>query len=107
MELQLGTEQPLTRNEQISVSTNSIIAAHIRPPNEKRKMIVLRNTSDNEADIITIHIGKGLAKDNEGIVLHKNEFYSESQGMVPNEVWQWQISTICATANGKLSISER
>ena len=78
--------------------------------NNKRHTFILINISNDETDIITINIGYGNATANNGIILRKNESVGESittDGLKVNDVWQGQISAICATANGKLSIFER
>jgi hypothetical protein len=98
--------QEPTRNEQINVGTTSVIVSEARNELNPRKDILIRNTSANVADVITIVIGFTTATDNNGIVLKMNEsvsFSNETGYTMP----QGTISAICATANGKLSIFER
>jgi len=98
--------QEPTRNEQIAVSTTSKVVSEARNQLNERKVIVLRNTSDNDADIITINLGFNEATSNNGIVLKRNEAFTDSSE-TGYKAYQGAITGICATANGKLSIFER
>lgn len=104
-----GIYEPLvepTRNEQISITGTSSIVSEARNKINPRKVIVLRNTSTNAADIITVNMGFNQATANNGIVLQKGEAFSDTSE-TGYESYQGQISAICATANGKLSVFER
>lgn len=107
----MGSIEPPTRNEEVSVGTSSIVVSETRTGiNNKRHTYIIRNISNDETDIITINIGYGQAVSNQGIVLRKNESIGESlttDGLKVNDVWQGQISAICDTANGKLAVFER
>jgi len=95
------------REEIVDVIVTSGVIANQQITGTKRKMIYLRNTSTAVADIITISFtGNAPAVSNKGIVLKQNDQYIEveSEGFIP---WQGQISAICTTANGKLTIVER
>jgi hypothetical protein len=98
--------QEQSRNEQLSISTTSQKIAAATFAGQPRQEIVLRNTSPNAADIITIKLGNQAAVANEGIVLRQYDAFvqTESQGF---HCWQGNIQAICATINGKLSIMER
>jgi len=98
-------ERLQARNDSLTVSTASVIVSSVRPENNQRKMILVRNISTNAADIISISLGENAAIANKGIVLNPNEsFYDVSDnGYVAH---QGMINAICATANGVLSITE-
>ena len=89
-------------NEQLDVTTASSVISD----SKSRSSFILRNTSANVADVITVVLGKKAGVASKGIVLNKNEVYGESsqEGF---ECWSGQINAICATVNGKLSINER
>lgn len=98
--------QEPTRNEQIDVGTSATLVSEARNELNQRKDLLLRNTSTNTADIITVAVGFVTPTTNNGIVLRMDEsvsFSSETGYTMP----QGTISAICATANGKLSIFER
>ena len=90
------------RNETLAVGTTSVEVA----PQRRRISILVRNTSPNAIDIITVHMGNGLAVANKGIVLQQNESFSDSTD-TGYEAFQGTITAICATVNGQLSIMER
>ena len=96
-----------TRNEKIEVNATSEVILETKNLPIKRHSYILRNMSLNEVDIITIHIGYGEAVSGEGIVLKKGESVSESISTDTNDVWSGQISAICDTADGLLSVFER
>lgn len=99
--------QPTARNEQVSVTTTSSVVADATFKGMPRRHIIFRNTSANAADIITLSLGQDAAISNHGIVLRQYDSYIESMVNDPElDVWQGAIQAICATANGKLSISE-
>lgn len=95
-----------TRNEQVSIGTSSIVIANPRFSTKPRKAIVIRNTSDNADDIITIALGQASATNGNGLVLRQNDSFSDSteSGYLCHQDF---ISAICSTANGKLSIMEK
>jgi len=95
-----------TRNEQVSVVATSSIVSEARNVLNPRKVIVLRNTSAADVDIITINMGFNQATANNGIVLKRNEAFTDSSETGYN-AYQGGITAICATANGLLSIFER
>lgn len=98
--------QEPTRNEEIAVGTSSIILSEARQGLQPRKNIIIRNTSPNAADIITINIGYGIASSGAGIVLKQNESYTDSSE-TGYTAWQGVITGICATANGTVAVYER
>jgi len=71
-----------------------------------RTSIIIRNTSLNTGDVITLNVGRDVAVANKGVVLQKGDVYadSNSEGYIS---YQGRIQAICLTANGKLSIMER
>lgn len=94
------------RNESISVGLTSVLIADVRPITIPRKDILVRNTSPNATDTISITLGNQIAIANQGIILQQGESFSfstESSNPCP----QCQFSAICATATGTLSIMER
>jgi len=95
-----------TRNDKLAVTATSVIVSDSRNAVNPRKNIVIRNTSPNAADIITINIGFSTATSSFGIVLNQNEAFSDSSES-GYQCAQGTISAVCATANGQLSIYER
>lgn len=102
----VGSNQEPSRNEQISVGLTAVEVAARRTDTTPRKTIVIRNTSPNATDIITLNLGAGTATANLGIVLRQYETFVDTNdsGYI---CWQGVITGICATATGKLSIFER
>lgn len=102
-----GRYEPV-RNEQLAIGASSVRISDARTdnPENKRKVIVIRNISPDPADVISINLGSGLAVANQGIVLKQYESFTDSveSGYEPH---QDQINGICATANGLISIMER
>lgn len=98
--------QEPTRNESVSVGTSSVVVSTARQGGEERKALVIRNSSPNAADIITLNLGANQATAGAGIILRQNDTYTESTdgGF---RCWQGTITGICATANGTLSVFER
>lgn len=90
-----------SRNEQVSVIATSAQVSFSHP----REVLVIRNTSPNVADIITIRLGEGAATSNNGIVLLQYESFTDSTD-TGHKCWAGSVNAICATANGKLSIME-
>ena len=100
-----GLEQPV-RNEIIAVGTASQVIAEYRNVENPRKMILVRNTSDDPTKIITVHLGPEVAVANAGIVLQQNESFSDSSENV-YLAHQGTITAISAVAASQLSITER
>jgi len=95
------------REEILNVGTTSIQISATQILPTKRKLFYFRNSSLNDADIITISLsGNTPAVANRGIILRKGDIYTESS-QAGFEVWSGQINAICATANGILSVVER
>lgn len=99
--------QEQARNDQVDVIATSTTISQAPFKDQERNGFVLRNTSPNAVDIITIKLGNEKAIANEGIVLRQYDIYSESIVNSKDDIWQGAIQGICATANGKLSIMER
>lgn len=99
--------QEPTRNEKLAVTTATVEIAAPRNAINPRKVITIRNTSPNGADVITINLGyEGSVVAGAGIVLQQNEGFTDSSE-AGYECWQGTIRAVCATANGVLSIFER
>jgi hypothetical protein len=102
-----GRYEPV-RNEDLDIGLTSVKICDARSDNNEniRKVIVIRNISPNATDTISIFLGNGLAENNKGIVLKQYESFTDSYdaSYLPH---QDQISGICATATGKVSIMER
>jgi len=98
--------QEPTRNEKLAVGATSVVVAETRNVDNPRKVIILRNTSDNAAKIITVHMGQGVAVAEVGIVLKQNEAVTDSSES-GYKCHQGTITAICAVADGQLSIFER
>lgn len=100
------TDSTDVRSTSVNVGTTSVqIAALRNVPQNRRKVIVLRNISANAADIISLNLGISAAVANTGIQLRQGESYidSDSEGY---HCWDRQIQAICATANGVLTVME-
>lgn len=98
-----------TRNETLAVGLSSTNVADERPLNNAnaRKVINIRNTSTSDTAKITIILSQTQSpQENKGIVLNKNEGFSDatSEGY---DCWQGKIKAICNEADGQLSIFER
>lgn len=102
----IGTYQDVARNEKVAVAASSKIISDKRNEANPRKMILVRNISTDAADIITINLGAQQATAQTGIVLNKNEFFSDSTDS-GYQCFQGTITAICATANGQVAILER
>jgi len=94
------------RNDKIAVGTSSVVILEALADQTPRKSFSIRNTSSADADIISLTFGSELAVANEGVVLNRNEIWQESSEQ-DNPCWQAQVTAICATANGQLTIMER
>jgi len=102
-----GSLQELTRNEQILVGTSSVPVTPARQiKGQERKVIIIRNISVNDVDIIYLSFGTQPAVAGTGVQLKRGDIYQDSTGE-NYEAYQDQINGICATANGILSIFER
>lgn len=98
-----------TRNEQVTVTNSSSIVVNPRGEGRnERKMMVIRNTADDDTKIITLHLGNAAAVANQGIVLKRYETYAENTDS-NFKCWQGPITAICAVASAtaNLSIFER
>lgn len=96
-------------NSVLPVGTTQVVVSQARPQNapNKRKVILVRNNSPNSTDIITIQMTDSqVATANAGIILRQYESFTDASDN-GYECWQGQISAICATATGSLSILER
>ena len=94
------------RNEAVAVTATSGQVADTFQGRGGRVNIVLRNTSPNAIDIISINLGVASAVAGTGIVLRQNEVWGDSNDS-GYQCWQDRIQAVCATANGTLSIMER
>jgi len=101
----IGFAQEPTRNEKLSVGTTSIVVSEARNLQNKRKNIVIRNTSSG-SQVITINLGYGVAENEAGIVLKVNESFSDSSE-TGYEAYQGVITSISSGAGAQLSIYER
>lgn len=97
------TEREWIRNDVVAVSTTSVEVA----PARSRKMIFIRNTSDDDTKIITVHLGYGVSVANYGIVLKRNESFADSNSGDNYVCTQGTITAICAVAGGQISVVER
>jgi hypothetical protein len=95
------------RQARVGITTTSSKVCDQTDPSSRRKVLYLRNTSPNVADIITLALSSNApAVANVGIVLKQHDQYIETQSE-GFECWQGAIQAICATANGQLTILER
>jgi len=94
------------RNDTQAVSTTSVEVAIDQEARDGRRTIIIRNTSPNAIDIITLNLGGRIAVAGSGIVLRQNDVFIDSNdsGYICH---QNQIMAICKTINGTLSIMER
>ena len=96
-----------TRNESIIVGTSSIIISPPRNTTPERKVIVVRNNSNDPLKIITIGFGnQGPAINGAGIILKQFESFTDSADGNYN-TFQGQINAISAIAGATLAIMER
>jgi len=96
------------RQEIVPVANASTVICNETNNESRRKVLYFRNTSLNADEIITISFGsRNPAVDNVGIVLKQNDQYIETTG--DNfEVWQGEITAICAVASpGNLTVLVR
>lgn len=105
---EFGPYEP-TRNEQVLVGVTSAVISESRSlsPQNKRKVILIRNTSPNTVDIIYVWFSSsGVAASNSGIRLLQGESVVDSSDS-GYDCFQDKITAICATANGTVSVYER
>ena len=95
-----------TRNDKVTVGITSSVIINPRTSTNKRKIFLIRNTSDDASKIVTLHFGEGTAVAETGIVLRVNESTSDSSE-TGYECWQGAITAISAVAGAQLSIFER
>lgn len=100
-----GTQEP-ARNESVSVGTTSVTIAEKRSEMRPRKVIVIRNISDDSTKVISVNFGLQQAVTNTGIVLRQYESVTETTD-AGYECWQDTITAKCAVAGGTLAIFER
>ena len=94
------------RNEIVAVGVSSSVIAESRNVVNPRKVLIVRNTSDDATKVITVHFGQGLAVANAGIVLKQNESFSDCSE-TGYESHQGVVTAISAVAAAQLSIMER
>lgn len=102
-----GGLQEVTREDNLNIGTTSTIISNPRLSEPERKVIVVRNTSPNATDTITISFGNmKVAEAGKGIILKQNESFvdASSEGYTS---YQGQVNGICATATGIVAIFER
>lgn len=102
----LGYTTEPVRNEILAVGVTSVQVMPQRLSMNKRKVILVRNTSDDATKIITVNLGANPAVASKGIVLRQNESFMDSSE-TGYECFQGIITAICAAAAGQLSIVER
>ena len=103
-----GVYEP-TRNEQVLIGVTAVTVSESRSltPSNKRKVILIRNTSPAAADIITVWFSSsGVAAANSGIKLLQGESVADSSDS-GYDCFQDKITAICATANGTINVYER
>lgn len=98
--------QEPSRNDQVAVGASSVVVSEARTDAVPRRFIVIRNTSPNDADIITVNVGNNQAVANKGLVLRRWDAWTDNSD-TGYACHQGSITAICATANGQLSITER
>ena len=96
-------ERQWVRNESLAVSTTSIELA----PERTRTMFMVRNNSNADADVLTIHVGSLPAVAGVGIILKRGESFVDSDEGAGYKCFQGAYTIICATANGVAVIIER
>lgn len=102
-----GVYEP-TRNEQLSITTTASVVSESRVgTGNKRKVILIRNTSPNVTDIIYVWFSSsGVAAANTGIKLQQGESCVDSTDS-GYDCFQDKITAICATATGTIAVYER
>lgn len=102
------TPEEWTRNEQIKIETTSTKVCDKRIDEIGRQSFVIRNTSTDLTEIITLAIGNTPAVALAGIVLKAGELYAENND-AGFKCWQGTIFAISNKAGGvnNLSVFER
>lgn len=98
--------QEPTRNDKVAVGVTSISISSASNDVNPRKTIIIRNTSPNATDIITVNFGYTPATAQFGIVLNQNESVADTSETGYTS-YQGVITAICATVTGQVSIFER
>jgi hypothetical protein len=98
--------QEPSRNEAITVNTTSTTISDARNEANPRKVILLRNNSNDSSKIITVFFGATPAVANAGIVLRQYESVTDSSE-AGYQCWQGTVNAICAVVGGSLAIMER
>jgi len=98
----LGYATEPTRNEKQTIGTTSTLICEKRNQTNERKVLIIRNTSDADNKIITIAIGNEQATAQNGIVLNRNEAFTDTTE-TGYKCFQGQISGICEVEGGKFS----
>ena len=106
-----GGLQERIRSDVVTVGTTTTIVSSVRNTAPKRRVITIRNTSDDASKVITVSQGNNPAINNAGIVLRQYESFTDSQDGSADQggydAYQGQFNAICAVAGGQLSIFER
>jgi len=102
----LGYVTEPVRNEIVSVGATSVQLCEQRLQQNKRKVLLVRNTSIAANQIITVNLGANPAVAGAGIVLNQNESFTDSTSE-GYEAFQGSIQAICAVAGGQVTIMER
>lgn len=92
----------LTRNDTVSVGTASV---NVLQTTKNRTMFAVANTS-GAGQVITLHIGFGVAVAGQGIVLSAGQTYIEAngEGFI---CYQGVMTAIASAAGGTVSVVER
>jgi len=96
-----------SRNETVSLGATSATIANARQmADQPRKVIIIRNISDDPTKIVSLTFGNEPAVANKGIVLRQYESVQDSADgqYLP---WQGSIQAIGAVAACSLAIFER
>ena len=106
-----GALQERTRSDVVAVGTSSIVVVPVRNTKPIRRVLTIRNTSDDSSKVVTLSFGgDSPAINNAGIVLRQFESFTDSQdgnetdGYLP---FQGQVNAISAVAGAIISIFER
>ena len=101
-----GSLQEQTREDEETINTSSVVISPVRNTFPPRKILLIRNTSESENAVISVSFGEKSAVNGRGIVLQKNESFSDSSSD-GYEAYQGQINAICSQDGGKVAIFER
>jgi hypothetical protein len=102
----ISYQQEPVRNDLVSVGTTVTSVAEVRSEDTPRKVICIRNTSDDPSKIITVTYGLVSPTGNYGIVLRQYESFTDSNDG-DYQCFQGHINAVCAVAGGQVSILER